>query len=69
MKTPKAHEFRWIDNRCKGCFHERDGRCLVYWNPSAWWERYGHCPLASHLLVPTEEEGVKVRVGQQKQRK
>lgn len=71
MKSPKSHEFRWIDNRCKGCINVVDGRCKVYIDPPAWWDRYGHCPLATHtnwLITPSGNEE-KMRVGQQKQRK
>lgn len=42
--------------------------CRTYAKPEVWWER-GHCPMATHNVLPEEGFVGKVRVGQQKQKK
>lgn len=63
-------EVMGLHEKCVGCARLQDERCVAYEKPEVWWDRRGHCPLATHrkrILSPVEEG--KVRVGQQKQRK
>ncbi len=56
-----------IHKKCDGCKHVEGTVCDAYVKPEVKW-RIGNCPLASHI-TNTITSNVKVRVGQQKQRK
>ena len=59
-----------IHEDCRGCGKVTvNSTCSAYPKPAIWWRR-GKCPLADHLEIKgTKENKVKVRVGQQKQKK
>lgn len=58
-----------INEECNGCSKvAEDSTCSAYPKPSVWWRR-GRCPLADHVDVKQVNNGEKVRVGQQKQRR
>lgn len=65
---PKAHEFRWINDKCRQCFLHKDGRCTVYVFPDAQWRNGRTCPMATHVLTQVDQnQQGRFRVGQQKQ--
>lgn len=43
--------------------------CKAYVNPSNWWKHGRHCPLGDHFRPDLQSVNVKVRAGQQKQKK
>jgi len=58
---------------CEGCGHATGGlvegaTCAIYMRPFAKWNKLGGCEGATHVARKTVE-AVKVRVGQQKQKK
>jgi hypothetical protein len=63
-----------IHERCKGCkeiikFDGFEGDyCSVYPNPKVFWTR-GGCPLSADVADATDNDQIKKRVGQQKQKK
>lgn len=58
-----------VVEECEKCWRILpDGTCNAYAFPKAKW-RNGPCNLASHVRVEEEKTKVKVRVGQQKQKK
>lgn len=57
-----------VVQQCEGCNNIDEGLCKKWVSPAAKW-RIGICPSASHVKVDAHENGQKVRVGQQKQKK
>jgi len=57
-----------VVKQCEGCTNIDEGFCKKWASPAAKW-RLGTCPSASHVKVEVQENGQKVRVGQQKQKK
>ncbi len=53
---------------CIGCDNVEDNFCRIWATPAAKW-RLGVCASATHMKAEVKNEPVKVRVGQQKQKK
>jgi hypothetical protein len=57
-----------IIDKCVGCDRIDNGYCQAYIYPAVKWKDGRICPLATHVQIKyVEENGVKIRAGQQKQ--
>lgn len=65
-----GYECQPVIDKCEGCEKIENGYCQVYIFPEAKW-RVGDCPMATHLKKKelSKKEQMKIRVGQQKQRR
>ncbi len=63
-----AVDWKPVVEQCNGCENVVEEHCRIWIAPSAKW-RMGNCPSATHMKVETKGGTVKVRVGQQKQKK
>lgn len=66
--TAERIEREPIHEKCHGCGRvTKDSMCSAYPKPAVWWRR-GRCPLADHVKIEVISN-VKIRAGQQKQKK
>jgi len=69
INTKAEHVRDPIHENCNGCSKVlENSTCSAYIKPESWWRR-GGCALADHIKVKEINNGVKTRVGQQKQSK